>query len=99
MLRFTVVATMEADGQMMMGIVKIHGTRCWQSDPQLRFDSPFTNEVIQDARQLDADHIVPLSWSWQRGADKWSDQKREKFANDPSNVLIVESSLNRSLVE
>lgn len=61
-----------------------------------RWISPFTNEVIQDARQLDADHIVPLSWSWQRGADKWSDQKREKFANDPSNVLIVESSLNRS---
>ena len=39
MLRFTVVATMEADEQMMMGIVKIHGTRCWQSDPQLRFDT------------------------------------------------------------
>lgn len=61
-----------------------------------RWISPFTNQVIQDARQLDADHIVPLSWSWQRGAADWPDRKREQFANDPANVLIVESSLNRS---
>jgi len=61
-----------------------------------RWISPFTNQVIQDAPQLDADHLVPLSWSWQRGASEWSVEKREAFAKDPSNVLIVESSLNRS---
>ena len=60
-----------------------------------RWISPFTNEVIHDARQLEADHLVPLFWSWRRGASEWSDEQKETFANDPANVLIVES-LNQS---
>jgi endonuclease I len=52
--------------------------------------------VIQNARGIDIDHVVPLAWSWDRGARQWSDDKREKFANDPVNLLPVEASLNRS---
>jgi hypothetical protein len=61
-----------------------------------RWISPFTGKVIQNASNIDIDHVVPLAWSWGRGARQWSDDKREKFANDPVNLLPVEASLNRS---
>ncbi len=55
-----------------------------------------TGNVIQNASDIDIDHVVPLAWSWDRGAKKWSREKREKFANDPINLWPVELSLNRS---
>ena len=61
-----------------------------------RWLSPFTGKVIQNAGDIDIDHVVPLKWSWDRGARQWSDEKRERFANDPVNLLPVEASLNRS---
>ncbi len=61
-----------------------------------RWVSPFTGNVIQNASDIDIDHVVPLAWSWDRGAKKWSREKREKFANDPTNLWPVELSLNRS---
>ena len=60
-----------------------------------RWISSFTNRVHFDARQLDIDHIVPLAWSWSRGANKWTNDKRERFANDPRNLWPVEAKLNR----
>lgn len=60
-----------------------------------RWISPFTGKVIHDPSAMDIDHVVPLKWAWKRGADKWSDQKREQFANDPANLISVELSLNR----
>ena len=61
-----------------------------------RWISPFTGKVIQNAGDTDIDHVVPLAWSWDRGAGQWSRGKREKFANDPVNLWPVEASLNRS---
>ena len=61
-----------------------------------RWISPFTGEVIQDASELDADHIVPLKWAYERGAQTWAQGKREAFANDLLNIWPVEASLNRS---
>jgi hypothetical protein len=61
-----------------------------------RWISPFTGEVIQNARGIDIDHVVPLAWSWNRGAGQWSREKRERFANDSVNLWPVEASLNRS---
>lgn len=61
-----------------------------------RWISPFSGEVIQDATTMDIDHVVPLKWAWDHGADKWSKEKRIKFANDPVNLFSVEASLNRS---
>lgn len=60
-----------------------------------RWISPFTGEVIHDPSKMDIDHVVPLKWAWVHGADRWSKSKREKFANDPANLLSVEASLNR----
>lgn len=79
-----------------------------QSTGQVRFDargcrviagrwiSPFTGKVIHDPSVIDIDHVVPLKWAWERGASRWTQEQREKFANDPVNLLSVEASLNRS---
>ena len=63
-----------------------------------RWISPFTNQVVQNASDIDIDHVVPLAWSWDRGAGQWSREKRERFANDPVNLWPVEASLNRSTI-
>ncbi len=61
-----------------------------------RWISPFSNRVILNSNDIDIDHVVPLAWSWERGASGWSQEKRERFANDQVNLLPVEASLNRS---
>ncbi|WP_041654709.1 HNH endonuclease family protein [Marinobacter nauticus] len=61
-----------------------------------RWISPFTGEVIQNAANIEIDHVVPLAFAWERGAWEWSDEQREQFANDPVNLLPVEDSLNSS---
>lgn len=61
-----------------------------------RWISPFTNQIIQNASDIDIDHVVPLAWSWERGAKEWAREKREEFANDLRNLWPVEASLNRS---
>ncbi len=60
-----------------------------------RWISPFTNRVIQNAGDIDIDHIVPLSWSWERGASEWSQEKRERFASDLVNLFPVELSFSK----
>jgi hypothetical protein len=60
-----------------------------------RWISPFTGKVIQNASDIDIDHVVPLKWAWDHGASKWPKDKRERFANDPINLWSVELSLNR----
>jgi hypothetical protein len=60
-----------------------------------RWISPFTNNVIMDASAIDIDHLVPLSWSWKHGAQSWTRDQREAFANDPINLWPVEKELNR----
>lgn len=62
-----------------------------------RWISPFTGAVIQNASSIDIDHVVPLRWAWEHGANKWPEPKREQFANDPRNLWPVELSLNRSI--
>ena len=61
-----------------------------------RWVSSFTGNVIQNASDIDIDHVVPLAWSWDRGAREWPGETRLRFANDPVNLLPVEASLNRS---
>lgn len=60
-----------------------------------RWISPFTGKVIQNASDIDIDHVIPLKWAWDHGASTWPREKRERFANDPVNLWSVELSLNR----
>ena len=60
-----------------------------------RWVSTYTGEVIYNPKTIDIDHVVPLKWAWQHGADSWTTQDRALLANDPVNLLAVEASLNR----
>lgn len=59
---------------------------------------PYTGKRIvykRGASKVDIDHAVALSDAWQKGAQQWSKDRREDFANDPLNLLAVDSSTNR----
>ncbi|GAM71787.1 secreted protein [Vibrio sp. JCM 19236] len=60
-----------------------------------RWVSLFTGNTIYSASEIDIDHVVPLKWAWDHGADSWTEEKRKAIANDPANLIAVEASLNR----
>ncbi|WP_230708259.1 HNH endonuclease family protein [Marinobacter adhaerens] len=64
-----------------------------------RWISPFSGNVIQNASEADIGHVVPLKWAWDRGANHWSDANRERFANDPVNLLPVEALIAAKVQE
>ncbi|UQN29211.1 GmrSD restriction endonuclease domain-containing protein [Brachybacterium kimchii] len=61
--------------------------------------SPYSGDDVsfdqQDDNSLDIDHLVALSDAWQTGASGWDEETRHAFANDPLNLVAVESGLNR----
>jgi hypothetical protein len=62
-------------------------------------DDPYTNKVIVFRRgvtseQVHIDHVVALSDAWQKGAQQWTAHLRLAFANDPLNLLAVDSRAN-----
>jgi hypothetical protein len=59
------------------------------------WECPYTGIMITEERQVDIDHIVPLKYAWDHGAYSWTSEKRDKFANDPENLLAVSFSANR----
>ncbi|MFJ3903347.1 HNH endonuclease family protein [Streptomyces sp. NPDC090025] len=71
--------------------------RCKVASGTLRSD-PYTGGSIDYVRgrsNVDIDHVVALSDAWQKGAQKWSADTRLRFANDPLNLLAVDSAANR----
>jgi hypothetical protein len=66
-----------------------------------RLRDPYGGRVIAFVRGprsavVQIDHVVSLSNAWQTGAQRWSAERRERFANDPLNLLAVEGRLNQS---
>ena len=47
------------------------------------------------SEQVQIDHVVALSNSWQTGAQQWDETTRVAFANDPLNLLAVDGPLNQ----
>ena len=60
-----------------------------------RWLDPYTGKTFYEARQVDIDHLVPLKWAWDHGANKWPKEKRVQFANDEANLFAVQASVNR----
>jgi hypothetical protein len=61
--------------------------------------SLYESKTFTKASQLDIDHMVPLKEAWESGADSWSSQERELFANDlgfKDSLIAVSASTNRS---
>ncbi|OKJ99737.1 hypothetical protein AMK26_27455 [Streptomyces sp. CB03234] len=66
----------------------------------MTLDDPYTGKAIewrkQQASEVQVDHVVPLSYSWQMGSSRWPERKREQLANDPLNLLPVDGPTNSS---
>ncbi|GGS30417.1 MULTISPECIES: HNH endonuclease family protein [Streptomyces] len=64
----------------------------------MTLDDPYTARTIewrkQDAAEVQIDHVVPLSYSWQMGSSRWPESKRRQLANDPLNLLPVDGTAN-----
>ncbi|MET7473418.1 HNH endonuclease family protein [Streptomyces sp. NPDC005648] len=78
--------------------VRFSGGRCRVSYGVLESD-PYSGKKVtyrRGASLVDIDHIVPLSDAWQKGAKYWDASKRIALANDPLNLIAVDSSTNRS---
>lgn len=60
-----------------------------------QWKSKYTNKMYYLASDVEIDHVIPLKYAWDHGADKWSDSQRIAFYNDPLNLAIVEREMNR----
>ncbi|MFJ6352434.1 HNH endonuclease family protein [Streptomyces sp. NPDC054835] len=77
--------------------VRLTDGRCKVASGTLK-DDPYTGGSISYVRgrsKVDIDHVVALSDAWQKGAQKWDPGTRLRFANDPLNLLAVDSATNR----
>ena len=45
--------------------------------------------------KVQIDHIVPLAYAWSMGARQWSSVVRQRFANDPANLVAVDGEANQ----
>ena len=61
---------------------------------------PYTGQTVtftkSAAVKVQIDHLVPLGAAWIRGARDWPQTQRERFANDPANLLATTASANES---
>lgn len=48
----------------------------------------------QTSDDVQIDHVVALSDAWQKGAQSWGQQTRERFAQDPAELQAVEGETN-----
>jgi hypothetical protein len=61
---------------------------------------PYTGATIHFVRGVTTsvlvqiDHVVALADAWQKGAQRWSPERRKEFANDPLELLAVGASVN-----
>ena len=59
----------------------------------------YTGQTFTDPSKLDIDHFIPLSEAHRSGADTWTPEQRQSFANDLMNehsLIAVSASANRS---
>ena len=63
------------------------------ADPYSGTTIPFTRGASTSA-DVQIDHVVALGNAWVTGAQAFDAAKRQRFANDPANLLAVDGSLN-----
>ncbi|MCW2769035.1 MAG: hypothetical protein JWR27_468 [Aeromicrobium sp.] len=64
--------------------------------------SPYSGETVpfvrglSTSREVQIDHVVALGDAWQKGAQQWSPEKRERFANDFLELRATDMHTNAS---
>lgn len=71
---------------------------CAQPWPQ--WDGPrvvdaYTGDFLLP-HDVEIDHILPVSAAWDLGAHRWDDATRERYYNDPRNLVAVSSAANQA---
>lgn len=61
---------------------------CWTS--------PYDNTVLRDPAAVQIDHRVPVKEAVRSGARDWNRALRERFYNDPANLVAVSAHANTS---
>ncbi len=56
----------------------------------------YTGKILSEPSTIDIDHLVPLKEAWNLGAHEWDRSRAADFANDPENLVITTSEMNRS---
>lgn len=56
----------------------------------------YFDQAITSAADADIDHVVPLSHAHNSGGANWDKYQKQKFANDPDNLVITSKKGNRS---
>ena len=62
---------------------------------------PYTGQRLPSLRgpatspDVEIDHVVALAAAWRTGAATWTPQRRERFANDPLNLLATSRAANQ----
>lgn len=60
-----------------------------------RWNDYYYPEFHSTPKKIDIDHIVPLKHAHNYVGARWSKKQKEKFANDPENLVITNRSYNR----
>ena len=60
-----------------------------------RWLDPYTKRTYTVPLDIDIDHLVPLANAYRSGASEWDGAERERYANDPDNLLSVEDNANQ----
>ena len=80
------------------GVVLRDGSDCIVESGVLH--DPYTGTKIEFKRGVGSstavqiDHIIPLVYGWRAGANTWTPEQREAFANDPENLIAVDGPTN-----
>jgi hypothetical protein len=48
-----------------------------------------------DPKKVDIDHLVPLKHAHETGGALWVKKEKERFANDPENLVVTDKKFNR----
>lgn len=83
----------------MSGVFIDPANGCWVVRGKLL--DPYTGKYIdfqrgaQTSGLVQIDHVVALSDAWQKGAQRLGADERNRFANDPLNLLAVDGKANQ----
>ncbi|WP_310786699.1 HNH endonuclease family protein [Mycobacterium sp. Z3061] len=85
----------------LVDVTHVYTKRCPEAVATGILHDPYTNSVIAFQRgakvgeAVQIDHLVPLSYAWDMGANGWPAAQRVRFANDPANLLAVQGQANQ----